>query len=229
MWMPQVWCKMRVPCKTAAPRCVTLTLDVLTFTVIATLAVISPGADTLLVVRSVVAKGVRAGLMTTAGICAGCTVHATLSAIGVSVLVMQSPWAYQSLKAAGAMYLGYLGALSLRSALRHTPSAPLDFASPLPSKHDFRNGFIVNVLNPKVSLFYLALVPQFVSSTSGILTRYALLTGIHIALGALWFTTLSYLLDRARPWLALASTRRLLDGVAGAIMLALALHVVTTS
>jgi threonine/homoserine/homoserine lactone efflux protein len=220
---------MRVPCKTPAPGCATLLQDVLTFTVIAAVAVISPGADTLLVIRSVVARGVRAGLMTTVGICAGCTVHATLSAIGVSVLVMQSAWAYQVLTAAGAMYLGYLGVMSLRSAAQRTPNVALDLASPLPSQHDFRNGFIVNVLNPKVSLFYLALVPQFVPSTASILMRYALLSGIHIALGALWFTTLSYLLDRARPWLLSSSTRRLLDAVAGAIMLALALHIVARS
>jgi threonine/homoserine/homoserine lactone efflux protein len=199
---------------------------VLTFTAIAALAVMSPGADTLLVLRAIVERGTRAGLWTTAGICAGCTVHATLSAIGVSVLVTQSPRAYDALRLSGAAYLTYLGITSCYSALVPNHVVADGGAPAAIAGHEigFRDGLIVNVLNPKVSLFYLALVPQFVERQHSIVWSYFMLTSIHILLGAAWFTLLSVVLGRIRAWLLAPLTRRLLDGLAGAIMIALALH-----
>ena len=205
----------------------------LAFVVIAMLAVMSPGADTLLVVRAVLERGTRAGLWTTAGICSGCLLHATFSAAGLSLLLVQSPPAYDVLRLAGAAYLFYLGTTALfhawkASVLPRRPHPPLPESS---SGHTlgYRDGFVVNALNPKVSLFYLALVPQFVDPNTGVVSSYAVLTGIHIALGAAWFTALSFVLGSIREWLLAANTRRMLDALAGVVMIALALHTALAS
>src|SRR5881409_2273112 len=97
--------------------------QVLAFTVVAALLTLSPGADTMLVIRNVLRGGRRDGVITTFGICSGLFVHATLSALGVSIILTRSATAFSVMKLAGAGYLGWLGWQSLRSAAR-TPSPP---------------------------------------------------------------------------------------------------------
>lgn len=140
--------------------------QVLAFTVLAALMTMSPGADTLLVVRNALRGGRRDGLATALGICSGLYVHALLSALGVSMVLMHSATAFTALKFAGAAYLVWLGLQSLRSAGRDLPqaanaSAPLER---VPARRSFREGFLTNLLNPKVIVFYLALLPQFIDA-----------------------------------------------------------------
>jgi threonine/homoserine/homoserine lactone efflux protein len=144
------------------------------------------------------------------------------------MLLSQSLAAFDLLTAAGAAYLLFLGVGSLHSAFR---SQPLVFeAQPLRDRgRGFRDGFWVNVLNPKVSLFYLALVPQFVDEGNGVVATYAVLTGIHVAFGALWFTVLSLVLARIRPWLLSVAARRVIDLAAGLIMIGIAVRVAMQS
>src|SRR5881409_3401370 len=100
--------------------------QVLAFTVVAALLTLSPGADTMLVVRNVLRGGRRDGVVTTFGICSGLFVHATLSAFGASILLMHSATAFHLVKLAGAGYLVWLGLYSLRSAVRTPQGHPLE-------------------------------------------------------------------------------------------------------
>jgi threonine/homoserine/homoserine lactone efflux protein len=92
--------------------------QIVAFTCIAAVLTLTPGADTMLVVRNVLRGGRHHGMVTTCGICAGLFVHATLSALGVSVILMHSATAFHLVKGAGACYLVWLGVQSLRSAVR---------------------------------------------------------------------------------------------------------------
>jgi RhtB (resistance to homoserine/threonine) family protein len=197
--------------------------QVLAFTLLAALMTMSPGADTLLVVRNTLRGGRRDGLATAFGICSGLYVHALLSALGVSVILMHSAAAYTVLKIAGAGYLLWLGLQSLRSATREralVADADARLAR-VPALRSFREGFITNVLNPKVIVFYLALLPQFIGPDDPVLAKSLLLTGIHVVQGVVWFAIVSFLVDRSRRFFLRPLLRRYIDAVCGAFLVAL--------
>jgi RhtB (resistance to homoserine/threonine) family protein len=197
--------------------------QVLAFTLLAALMTLSPGADTLLVVRNVLRGGRRDGLATAFGICSGLYVHALLSALGISVILMHSVAAYMALKIAGAAYLLWLGLQSLRSAARARPRADAGNALParVPAWRSWREGFITNVLNPKVIVFYLALLPQFIGAGDPVLAKSLLLTAIHVVEGIVWFAIVSFLVDRSRRFFLKPLLRRWIDGLCGAFLVAL--------
>lgn len=197
--------------------------QVLAFTLLAALMTVSPGADTLLVVRNVLRGGRRDGLATAFGICSGLYVHALLSALGISVILMHSAAAYMALKIAGAAYLVWLGLQSLRSAGRARPQAAAGNEQParVPAGQAWREGFITNVLNPKVIVFYLALLPQFIGAGDPVLAKSLLLTAIHMAEGIVWFAIVSFLVDRSRRFFLRPLFRRWIDGLCGAFLVAL--------
>ncbi|MEX1994406.1 MAG: LysE family translocator [Steroidobacteraceae bacterium] len=197
--------------------------QVLAFTVVAAIMTMTPGADTLLVVRNVLRGGRREGFVTMFGICSGLYAHALLSALGVSVILMHSATAFTVLKVAGACYLVWLGCQSLRSAVR--PAAPQadpgTIASRAPALRSFREGFLTNLLNPKVVVFYLALLPQFMGPGDAVLQKSLLLASIHFTQGILWFSMVSILVDRSRQFFMRPRQRRLIDAACGTILVAL--------
>lgn len=124
--------------------------QVLTFTLVAAALTLSPGADTTLVVRNVLRGGRHDGVVTAFGICSGLFLHAILSALGVSIILMPSAMAFHWVKIAGACYLVWLGVQSLRGAVRRA----LMVTAPVPSERCFLEGLLSNVLNPEVAVFY---------------------------------------------------------------------------
>src|SRR5262245_63634681 len=140
--------------------------QIIAFAGIAALLTITPGQDTVLVIRNVMAQGQRAGLLTTFGICCGLFVHATLSAVGLSLILLKSATAFEVVKLLGAAYLIWLGAQSLWQAFHGSNRV---FEKSIPEQRSakgwpcFVQGFLTNILNPKVVVFYLAFLPQFIS------------------------------------------------------------------
>ena len=132
----------------------------------------TPGVDLLLTVERSLRQGVRGGLAAAAGIAAGCAVHTLAAAFGLAALLLASAQAFSLLRWAGALYLLWLAVQLLRDAMRAGPSAPAIVGGqaadpPRPSRPDlartFRRGFVTNLLNPKIALFCLALLPQFIA------------------------------------------------------------------
>ena len=196
--------------------------QVIAFTLAAAALTIAPGADTMLVMRNVLRGGRRDGVITTFGICSGLFVHATLSAFGVSLLLMHSATAFHVVKLAGAGYLVWLGLQSLRSAVR-TPHLHDTLEAVEPSRRStpqqcLLEGLLSNVLNPKTAVFYLAFLPQFIGPTEPVLTKSLLLAGIHYVEGILWLVALSILLDHLRRFILKSAVRRWLDGLCGAVL-----------
>lgn len=127
---------------------------------------LTPGPDVLYIVTHALRSGVRAGIVAGFGITAGCFVHIFAAAVGVSALMAASSTAFTVLKWAGAAYLLWIGLRMLLSRAPATegPAGPLAFQStPADLKAVFLGGFWTNVLNPKVALFFLAFVPQFIA------------------------------------------------------------------
>ena len=202
-----------------------LDAQVLTFTLIAAALTLSPGPDTMLVVRNVLRGGRHDGVVTTFGICSGLFLHATLSALGISIILMHSATAFHVVKIAGAFYLVWLGVQSLRRAVRGAPPAgsadgPLAMDA-VSSRRCFLEGLLCNVLNPKVAVFYLALLPQFIGPGDPVLGKSLLLAGIHYAEGILWLVTVSFVLDRTQRFFLGSAVRRWLDGLCGLVLVGL--------
>jgi RhtB (resistance to homoserine/threonine) family protein len=204
--------------------------QVLAFAGVAALLTITPGADTMLVMRSVLARGQRAGLLTTLGICAGCLLHAAFSAFGLSLILMRSATAYETVKWLGAGYLVYLGVQSLRAAWRVRAMKPLlpevaqdektddEFALAAP-RRAFVEGLLTNLLNPKVAIFYLAFLPQFLSPGDPVLAKSLLLALIHAVLGVAWLSLITVFLGRMRTLLERPRVKRSIEAAAGTMLI----------
>jgi RhtB (resistance to homoserine/threonine) family protein len=187
----------------------------LAFTGIAAVLTLTPGADTMLVVRSAAVRGRRAGLLTVLGICSGLFIHATLSALGLSVVLVRSARAFEFVKTAGALYLVYLGIQAIRSAVRATPVADSSMLQPSFARRAFLEGLLTNVLNPKVAVFYLAFLPQFIGPKDPVLARSILLASVHFVEGVVWLTIVTLFVARFRSLLTQPRVRRAMESTSG--------------
>jgi threonine/homoserine/homoserine lactone efflux protein len=136
-----------------------------------------------------------------------------------------SAWAYELLKIVGALYLLWLGLQSLATSLRrngaiHGMTATAS-GRQLSRGRSFREGLLTNVLNPKVAVFYLAFLPQFIGVHDPVLLKSLLLASIHASMGMVWLVALAAVLDRARALITRPQVKRLLEGVSGAILVGL--------
>jgi RhtB (resistance to homoserine/threonine) family protein len=170
------------------------------FIVSGVLLAITPGQDTLYIVGRSVSQGRRAGLLSVLGIVTGCAVHAVAAAFGLSAILSTSAHAFIAVKMAGAAYLCYRGAQMLLERADHGEHAEA-FARER-GWAIFRAGLLTNVLNPKVALFFLAFLPQFVSPDAHSRVIALLFLGaVFIFTGTLWCLLL--------VWSASAMSRRL--------------------
>ncbi len=187
----------------------------------------TPGVDLLLTVSRTLQAGVRAGLAAALGINAGCVVHALAAAFGLAALLALHPQALQAVQWVGAAYLAWLGLQLLRGAWRGAAQeGAADAARPLRSAAaDFRIGLLTNVLNPKVALFFLAFLPQFVPADTPSATASFLLLGAWFVgqstVFLLGVVALAARLGRAQ---ASPATRRVLGALGGLLFIGLALR-----
>lgn len=195
------------------------TAALLGFVVVALLGVMTPGLDTMVVLRHALLGGRRVGAAVVLGISAGCLVWGTAGTLGLTALLAASETAYRVVQLLGAAYLIWLGASALWGS-RHRVAAPEPDAVVLGAGRGFRAGFVTNLLNPKIGVFYISLLPQFLPAGGGI-GWGALLVALHVALGVLWLGALVLLADRARRLLLRERVRRWLDRATAGVLLTL--------
>jgi len=156
-----------------------------------------PGQDTLYILGSSIAYGRRIGLASALGISAGYIVHTLAAATGLSAILATSATAFIAVKLVGAAYLIYLGVRALTA--RPAVFAQLQHSASIPTGLAFRRGVLTNVLNPKVALFFLALLPQFIDSDSPTKVGAFLGLGItFVATGTVWCLFLAVAASRIR-------------------------------
>ena len=183
------------------------------FTAAAGLLTITPGLDTALVLRTAAVEGERRAILAGVGVCLGCLVWGLAVAVGLGGLLAVSRMAYTLLRIAGAAYLIYLG---IRLLARPAPSLDLESQGTLHANW-FARGVFTNLLNPKVGVFYVTFLPQFVPTGASVTGFSMLLAGIHAALGLCWFALLVLATRPLSRWLKRPGVAKGLDRGTGLV------------
>jgi len=190
------------------------------FALAAGVLTVTPGLDTALVLRTTVVDGRRRALETMLGIVAGCCVWGTVASIGLGALLAVSSIAYDAMRIAGAIYLCWLG---LRMLAR-----PRDAVFAMTDRGKgggwFLRGLLTNLLNPKVGVFYVTFLPQFVPAGYPVVATSLAFTLIHAAEGALWLGALACAAGSLGSWLRRPAVVRSLDRLTGAVLVAFGLR-----
>jgi threonine/homoserine/homoserine lactone efflux protein len=161
----------------------------LAFTATAALLTITPGLDTALVLRTAAAEGARRAMLAAVGIALGCLGWGLLVGLGLGALLAASQLAYEALRWTGALYLFTLGVKLIRAPRQSLDLAEGNVATPTQANWLLR-GFLTNMLNPKVGVFYVSFLPQFIPAGASVLGWSVLLASIHNVLGLIWFGAL---------------------------------------
>jgi threonine/homoserine/homoserine lactone efflux protein len=196
----------------------------LSFSLAAGLLTITPGLDTALVLRTAAVEGGKQALLAGVGICFGCLLWGAAASFGLGALLAVSSFAYNMLRIVGAIYLGYLGIKLFFRAFARTSS--LSMAEPVLQEHKggdgslwLRRGLLTNVLNPKVGMFYLSFLPQFIPAGVQVWSFSILLASIHATEGLLWFLLLTNATELLSGWLRQRRVVMALDSAMGAIFI----------
>jgi threonine/homoserine/homoserine lactone efflux protein len=194
----------------------------LAFAVAAGLLTITPGLDTALVLRTAAVEGPKRAMLAGLGICCGCLVWAAAASVGLGALLAASQLAYRILQVSGAIYLLYLG-LTLLFRRGLTPlETSRDSAASTTQRPDnwYWRGLLTNLLNPKVGVFYVTFLPQFIPTGINVISFSLLLAFIHATQGLLWFSLLTTATRPLSRWLKRPGTARTLDRITGAVLVA---------
>jgi threonine/homoserine/homoserine lactone efflux protein len=185
---------------------------------VALVVTLTPGPATALVLRVAARDGRRAAMGTVVGNSMGVLMWASLSAVGVSSLILASQIAYDVLRFAGAALLIVLG---IRSLLRRDPD---EQPAALPRLTGWRIGLVTSAANPKLAVFFVALFPQFLSPGSSVLVNALLMGAVIVLYDIAWFSLLAWSVDRAGRALR-PRVRRLMERTTGAVLVGLGVRV----
>jgi threonine/homoserine/homoserine lactone efflux protein len=203
-----------------------------TFAIAALVLIMLPGPDQALITRNALVGGRYGGLLTMLGGVLGLTVHAGAAALGLSAVLLASATAFTVLRIVGAVYLLWLAAQMLWSATRsrRMPAAEQAVAVPVRRSAYLRQGFLSNALNPKVALFFVTFLPQFLSADSGSpRTEALLLSGIFGVLYLAWFGLYVTAVHRLGRWLQRPRVKARIEQVTGLVLATVAVRLVTAS
>jgi len=205
-------------------------MEILTFALAALVLIMIPGPDQALITRSTLVGGRLAGLLTMIGGLLGLAVHATGAAVGLSALLLASATAFAVLKIVGAAYLLWMGLQTLRSAVRsgRAPAAAPVEGRRLRPAVAIRQGFLSNALNPKVALFFVTFLPQFLSADAGHAGgRALLLSAVFGFLYVCWFGLYVTAVNGLGRLLRRPRVKAAIERVTGVLLVAFAVRLVT--
>ena len=203
--------------------------EILTFIFVASLLVMSPGPNGVLIAKTVPTSGRTGGFANIAGFLTAFYLHGTLSVLGISFILVQSAFAFSVVKFIGAAYLIWIGIKALYDAYRGIDKSLV--VAPARNKRNlgkaFLEGLLTNGLNPKVSMFYLAAFPQFIGGADNPMAASFLLVTIHAALNAVWFGALVLLFARLAKLGSSSSFQRWLKGLTGVVFVGFGVKLAT--
>jgi threonine/homoserine/homoserine lactone efflux protein len=199
-------------------------LTVLAFVGAATLIVLLPGPDTLVVVRSILRGGRRQGILTSLGNLCGLTLWVSAAALGLAAMLEASEVGYAALRIAGACYLVFLGVQAWRS--RGRVDQPGESRGGMLGM-GFRAGILTNLFNPKVGVFFVTFLPGFVPDGASVLWMTLLFGAIFIVLTALYWVVLLGLAGRVTAWMGTPAIRRRLDVATAGVLVAFGVRLAT--
>ena len=162
-------------------------LSIISFLGVAVLLTLMPGPDNLFILAQSISNGKNAGISTALGLCTGLIVHITAATLGISAIIYQSALGFAIFKYVGAAYLLFLAYKAFREK---DSSFSIENKSYSEYKSLYKKGILMNILNPKVSLFFLAFLPQFINYSSGNITLQMLIYGVVFLIQTLIIFTL---------------------------------------
>ncbi len=205
--------------------------EVSAFVGVAAALIVAPGPDMALVTRNALTLGRRAAYLTSFGTCTGLLVHGAAATVGLSAIVATSALAFEIVKIAGAIYLALLGILTLRDVWRSRRrrgdnedeqlGSPSEVGTSTLRMPPFRQGVLTNVLNPKVAIFFLSFLPQFIPAGQPVATTTLVLSAIFIAMTLAWLVAYASAVLLVRRFFLRSSVRRFLETVTGSVLLLL--------
>ena len=210
----------------------------LTFAAASLVLIMIPGPDQALITRSALAGGRRAGLLTMVGGVLGLVVHVGAAVLGISAVLLASATAFTVLKVVGAVYLVWMGVATLRGAHRtlrtHAKDAdkPEDGdASEAGGAHGryVRHGFLSNALNPKVALFFVTFLPQFLPPDGQVFPRALLLSLVFATLYLMWFSLYVVTVDHLGRFLRRPRVRARIEQITGLLLIGFAVRLALQS
>lgn len=202
------------------------TTAVLAFSVAALLLTLTPGLDTALVLRTAAVEGAAEALKAGAGICLGTIAWGLITGLGLGALLAVSALAYTVLQTIGAIYLLWLGFGMIRHAWRGGAAfAPEVGGAPTSANRPrwLLRGLATNLLNPKVGVFYVSFLPQFIPAGANVAVFSVGLAALHAAMGVVWFGALVAATRPLKGLLTRPAVTRALDGVTAALLIGLGL------
>lgn len=193
-----------------------------------TLLALAPGPDILFVLTQSMTKGSRSGIVIALGLCSGLIFHTTAVALGVAVIFQTSVLAFSILKFVGAAYLLYLAFMAFKDASKSKLDSD---KSPLSLKALYKRGIFMNITNPKVSIFFLAFLPQFTNPATGNVTGQIFTLGALFMLCAfVVFSVVSLLAGRVGNWFSKTKNgEKILNRIAGTVFAGLAIKLALSS
>ena len=205
--------------------------DLAGFVALAIVVIVTPGPDTALTIRNTLGGGRTAGIATAAGVALGQATWSLATSVGVSALLVSAEPAFAALKLAGAIYLVYLGAQSLRSAYRGRPAKPADARS-LPRARtatSLRQGLLSNLSNPKMAVFFPSLLPQFIPIHAPSFVPLLTLGLLFCLMTLAWLTAYAFAVARAGDVLRRTGIRRAIEAITGVVLVAFGIRVALPS
>ncbi len=200
----------------------TLAQSLLSFGLLATVLAITPGLDTVFVLRQALRSGRGAAFAAGAGVCAGTLVWGVAAAAGVAALFVASEVAFTALRWAGIVYLCWLGFTYLRSAWRGNAVNPDVMADGDTPARAAAKGLLTTLTNPKMAVFYLTVLPLFLPAGYQPALAGAMLAGLHALVGMAWFAVVILAARAVRGFLSSRRGAQITDGAAGFAMLGFA-------
>lgn len=191
------------------------------FLIMCIFLIILPGPDTAIATRNTLTNGRTEGFKTIFGTCCALLFHTLAAVVGLSAIIVKSAFLFSVFKYVGAVYLVYLGfktlwALRIKKAATTTE---MTVKGKYESKSCFKQGFLTNILNPKVAIFFLTFLPQFVDSGSNTFIPFLIMGITYSVLTAIWFLFYIYLLNQISTFMKKPKTQTFIEGITGTILI----------
>lgn len=190
-----------------------------TFLVLSLFVVMSPGIDTALITKRTISDGRNDGYKMALGITTGSLVHTFAAAFGLSAVLMQSAVAFEIVKYVGAIYLIYLGLTSFISRNKKKVSHLKDQNTTEIKKSAFKQGLFSNVLNPKVAMFFITFLPQFVKAGENVTQQLLIMGVIYTLMSISWFFIYVFFINYLRDWLMSPKIQGIMDKATGLVLI----------
>ncbi|MDF0727141.1 LysE family translocator [Cytobacillus sp. S13-E01] len=191
------------------------------FVLMSILLIILPGPDTAIATKNTLTVGRSGGIKTAFGTCCALLIHTSAAVFGLSAIIVKSAFLFSVFKYVGAVYLVYLGVKTLWSLRKKEEAASVEMntTSQIENTSCFKKGFLTNILNPKVAVFFLTFLPQFVDVGSNTFLPFFLMGITYTFLTAIWFLLYVYLINQISAFMKKPQAQNMIEGITGTILI----------